>query len=140
MWNELGLIFTKTDFLEEAEEAFSKAIEIDHGFGRLTATWVVDPLQGRFKDAIAMLTRSLELLKDPRDQSAAWNRLGDVRRQMNNYEAAMFAYQKADLNPAPGLPVEMQDAEPAEIPAVIPLEFCQNPNLRSRWKRRSLRS
>ena len=44
-----------------------------------------------------MLTRSLELLKDPRDQSAAWNRLGDVRRQMNNYEAAMFAYQKAEL-------------------------------------------
>ncbi|HEY6072782.1 MAG TPA: tetratricopeptide repeat protein, partial [Anaerolineales bacterium] len=128
VWNELGLIFSKTDAFEEAEEAFTRAIEIDHGFGQAYSNLgLLHSQQGQFKDAIAMLTRSLELLKDARDQSAAWNRLGDVRRQMNQYEAAMFAYQKADaLNSSP-VPAEMPEASAVETLESAPAETTPEP-------------
>jgi tetratricopeptide (TPR) repeat protein len=119
VWNELGLIFSRMEAHEEAEEAFLKAIEIDRGFGvAYSNLGLLHSQQDRFKDAIAMLTRSLELLKEDKDKAAAWNRLGNVRRQMNQYEAAMFAYQKADalsqgLTPETGIH-EIEAARPLE--------------------------
>ncbi len=96
-WNELGLTFTSMMDHEEAEEAFTRAIEIDRGLGAAYSNMaLLHTQQGRFQEAVAMLTRSLELLKDDAEKALAWNRLGDVRRQMNQYEAAMFAYKKAD--------------------------------------------
>ena len=118
-WNELGLTLTSMMDYEEAEAAFGKAIEIDRGFGAAYSNMaLLHSHQGRFQDAVAMLTRGLELLKEDDDKALAWNRLGDVRRQMNQYEAAMFAYQKADaLRRMPGSIAEDLPAEPQLQPA-----------------------
>ncbi len=123
-WNELGLTYTAMMDYEEAEEAFNWAIEIDRGFGAAYSNMAqLYSQQGRFRDAIAMLTRSLELLKEDAEKAVAWNRLGDVRRQMNQYEAAMFAYKKADALRNIAAP----EAMPQETPAAETREAVESP-------------
>lgn len=120
-WNELGLTFISMMDYEEADEALNRAIEMDRGFGMAYSNLaLLYSRQGRHQDAVAMLTRSLELLKDDEEKALAWNRLGDVRRQMDQYEAAMFAYRKADsLRQADAI---LTEPEPQAQPIPEPVE------------------
>jgi len=50
----------------------------------------------RLADAILMYERGIELFSDIKDKAVAWNQLGNVYRQMNDYGNAIAAYQRAD--------------------------------------------
>ena len=78
IWNELGTIHLKSEALDEAAEAFSKAIELDRGYGwaysNLAYTYM---LQGKYKQTVSLLLRSIELLENDKDKAVSWNRLGE---------------------------------------------------------------
>ncbi len=95
-WNERGEVFFKVGSLDKANEAFNKAIELEPGsgllYGNLAGTLAA---QGLYEDAAVLYQKSIELLKDDKDKAAAWNRLGNVYRKLNDYNKAIEAYQKA---------------------------------------------
>jgi tetratricopeptide (TPR) repeat protein len=96
-WDGLGVVHSKNGAPEDAEEAFNKAIEIDRGNGwAYSNLGVLRAQQGRLQESIALLLRSLELMKDKRDKAISYNRLADVYRQANQYEDAVEAYKMAD--------------------------------------------
>src|SRR5512140_1479622 len=96
-WNELGNVYLKTEALTEATEAFSKAIELDRGFGwaysNLAYTYT---LQGKYRETVSLLLRSIELLERDEDKAVSWNRLASVYRLLDDYDNAIAAYQMAD--------------------------------------------
>ena len=51
--------------------------------------------QNKHREAIPFLLKSIELIKDNKEKAAAWNRLGNVYRKLNDYDSAIKAYQKA---------------------------------------------
>jgi tetratricopeptide (TPR) repeat protein len=120
VWNELGNIYIKSEALEEAAEAFSKAIELDRGFGwaysNLAYTYT---LQGRYKQTVSLLLRSIELLPTDKEKAVSWNRLANVYRLLNDYDNAIAAYQTADqldLGSAhPEMPILEQRDEPEPV-------------------------
>ena len=117
VWNELGNIHIKSEALEEAAEAFSKAIELDRGFGwaysNLAYTYT---LQGRYKQTVSLLLRSIELLQTDKEKAVSWNRLANVYRLLNDYDNAIAAYQAADQldfgSAHPEMPILEQRDEP----------------------------
>jgi tetratricopeptide (TPR) repeat protein len=96
VWNDLGRLFFKTGSYEEAAQAYYKAIELEPAFGwpysNLALTLVY---QGDHLAALPLYKKSLELLKDDRDQAICWNRLGNAYRKLNDYDRANAAYQQA---------------------------------------------
>jgi tetratricopeptide (TPR) repeat protein len=99
IWNDLGAIHLKSGAYNEASDAFTKAIELDRGhalaYGNLASVYVE---QGMHTEALPLCLRSVELLSDVKDKAAAYNRLGDVYRLLNDYDNAIAAYQTADLH------------------------------------------
>ncbi len=97
LWNELGMIYVKSEDFDEAVDAFSKAIELDRGYG-----WAYSNLafaymqQGKYKKTVSLLLRSIDLLKEDKDKAVSWNRLANVYRYLNDYDNAIAAYQMAD--------------------------------------------
>ncbi len=61
-------------------------------YGNLARTLVA---QSRYQEAIPLYQKSIDLLQDNKDKAAAWNRLGNVYRKLNDYDNAIKAYQKA---------------------------------------------
>ena len=103
LWNEIGNLYFLSGAYPSAIQAYTKAIELDSGFGlpysNLALVYVQ---QGQYERAIDLYRRSIELLSDSREKSISWNRLGTVYRQIKDYNKAVAAYQKADdLNPEP---------------------------------------
>jgi tetratricopeptide (TPR) repeat protein len=96
VWNELGDLFFKAADYNEAARAYEKAIKMDAANGwnysSLALTLV---FQGRYKDAIPLYLRSIDLLKDDKEKAVSWNRLGNVYRRLNDYDSAIEAYQNA---------------------------------------------
>jgi len=87
----------ETESLDEATEAFSKAIELDRSKGwSYSNLALVYMRQGKHKEAVSLLLRSIELLETNADKAASWNRLGSVYRALNDYDNAVAAYQMAD--------------------------------------------
>jgi tetratricopeptide (TPR) repeat protein len=95
-WNERGEVFFKVGSFEKASEAFNKAIELEPEsgllYGNLAGTLAA---QGMYQEAALLYQKSIDLLKDDKDKAAAWNRLGNVYRKLNDYNSAIEAYQKA---------------------------------------------
>lgn len=97
IWNELGTVFVKSEVLDEAVKAFSRAIELDRSYG-----WAYSNLafahmqQGKYKQTVSLLLRSIDLLESNADKAASWNRLAEVYRLLNDYDNAVAAYQMAD--------------------------------------------
>jgi tetratricopeptide (TPR) repeat protein len=80
----------------DAVNAFNKAIELEPASGAAFSNMGrVLTFQGEFAEAIKFLEKSIELFTDDKDLAVAWNRLGNVYRKLNNYDAAIKAYQKA---------------------------------------------
>ncbi len=97
IWNDLGTVYLKSEALEDATEAFSKAIDLDRAYGwaysNLAYTYT---LQGKYKETVSLLLRSIELLQTDQDKAVSWNRLASVYRLLNDYDNAIAAYQMAD--------------------------------------------
>lgn len=97
IWNELGNTYFKAGALDQAIDAYNKAIELNPRFG-----WSYSNLalaytrKGRLSDAIPLYQKSIELLADKADQAISWNRLGDAYRLLNEYDNAAAAYETAD--------------------------------------------
>ena len=51
--------------------------------------------QNKYQEAIPFYQKSIDLLQDNKEKAAAWNRLGNVYRKLNDYDNAIKAYQKA---------------------------------------------
>ena len=127
IWNELGLVLSRQHAYKDAEQALTRAIEIDKGFGsayrNLAEVYI---MQGKFADSMPLLTRSIDLLKDDSEKAICWNRLGDVHRQLNEYEKAILAYETADRlegqTPVTGEPAarDAENNQPAEMAAGNP--------------------
>jgi tetratricopeptide (TPR) repeat protein len=119
-WNELGSIHLKTEAFDEAAEAFTTAIELDRGNG-----WAYSNLaqaymqQGKHKQGVSPLLRSIELLESDADKAVSWNRLASLYRALNDYDNAVAAYQMADQLTT-GVKAPTADSEPKEDAAVQP--------------------
>jgi hypothetical protein len=84
--------------LGEAQDAFSKALEFNHGDGlALSNLAFAYSQQGKGRESIPLFYKSIALLNESRDKAVAWNRLGNVYRELNEYEDAVAAYQMADM-------------------------------------------
>ncbi len=98
LWNELGVLHLQHSAHQQAEECFLKATELDRTHARAFSNLGVTlTRQGRSKESVSILLRSIDLFTDPRDQAISWNRLGDAYRQLNDYDNAIAAYQTADM-------------------------------------------
>ena len=101
IWNELGNIYFKNEAYDEAARTYQKAIELDLGcsqsYNNLASIFI---RQGRYREAIPMLRKGIELLDDAGSQAELWNQLGEAYRKLNDFDQATFAYRKAaELDP-----------------------------------------
>lgn len=97
LWNDMGIILTKSNSYIEAEQAFRKAIEYhpENGWAFYNLG-VVLTRQGRYEEAVVVFHQSIEFLKVNADKAMVWNSLGDIYRQAGRYTDAIEAYQNAD--------------------------------------------
>ncbi len=102
IWNELGNIYYNSGAYDEAIRAYHRAIELDHGNGQSFSNLASIYIQKEFfTEAILMYQKGIELLDNPTEKAALWNRLGDVYLQLGGFTDALKAYQMAvDLDPA----------------------------------------
>ena len=95
-WNALGELFAKTGSSSEAINAFRRAIELEphsgKAYGNLARSLVSE---NKYREAIPLYQKSIDLLQDNKEKATAWNRLGNVYRKLNDYDNAIKAYQKA---------------------------------------------
>ena len=95
-WNDLGELFAKRGSAEEAINAFQQAIDLEpqdsQSYGNLARTLAS---QNKYEQAIPFYQKNIDLLQDNKEKAAAWNRLGNVYRKLNDYDNAIKAYQKA---------------------------------------------
>jgi tetratricopeptide (TPR) repeat protein len=97
IWNELGNIFVKASSLDDAIDAYNKAIELEPEFGwPYSNLGLVYAQKGHFGETISLYQKSVELFSSNKDKAVSWNRLGDAYRQLNEYDNAIAAYQIAD--------------------------------------------
>jgi len=97
IWNELGTVYSKLGCLDEAMDAFHKAIENDPEFGLPYSNlgWSYF-CQGKIAEAISLYGKSLELLENDKDKAFTWDRLGEAYYQIGNFAKSAEAYQKAN--------------------------------------------
>lgn len=97
IWNQLGVAQLNCNELDAAERSFKNAIKIDRTFGSSYLNLgTVYSMRQDYDQAISLFRKSLNMLKDAKDQSVVWNNLGDLYRNMNKYNLAMQAYKNAD--------------------------------------------
>ncbi len=97
LWNELGNLYFLSGSYNQAVHAYNKAIQLDNGFGKpFSNLALIYTRQAKYEDAIHLYKKSLDLLTDDAEKAITWNRLGNVYRQLKNYEEAVVAYQSAD--------------------------------------------
>ena len=106
IWNELGNTYFKFGDLEKAIDAYRNAIEHQSdAFGisavrdsGLSYSCLASVLvqQGKFLEAVPLYQKSLELLKDKKEQASIWGSLGSIYHHLNEHGKAIQAFQKAD--------------------------------------------
>ncbi|MBN1302786.1 MAG: tetratricopeptide repeat protein [Anaerolineales bacterium] len=97
VWNELGNAHYLTDNFEGAIEAYQEAIKADRNFGWPFSNLALIYCQrNMYEEAVLLYKRSLTMFTNARDKVITWHRLGDVYRQLNDYEKALDAYKQAD--------------------------------------------
>jgi len=98
VWIELGNLFFKAASYNEAVNSYEKAVRIDPVSGWANSNLAMALVfQNKYKEAVPLYLKSIELFTDDKDKIVAWNRLGNVYRRMNDYENARKAYQSAIL-------------------------------------------
>jgi superkiller protein 3 len=100
-WNSRGNALFRQGAVEEAVEAYNRAIKLNPVFGWPYGNLALAYLtQGQFAEALHLYQKSLELLQTDEDRAVSWNGLGNVYRCANDYANAVAAYQKAaELDP-----------------------------------------
>ncbi|MBI4731336.1 MAG: tetratricopeptide repeat protein [Chloroflexi bacterium] len=94
--NELGNSYTRNKQIDEAIEAYKRAIEINPRYGQpYTNLGFVYYHLGNYQVAILLYKKSIELLDTAEDKAISWNRLGDAYRRLRDYGNALAAYQQA---------------------------------------------
>jgi tetratricopeptide (TPR) repeat protein len=107
-WNELGDSYTASRKLDQAVEAYKKAIEMNSRFGApYLNLGVVYYQQGKYDLATLLLKKSVDLLEKVDDRCAAWNKLGDAYRRQGDYGNALAAYQQGSELSMVSNPVRM---------------------------------
>jgi tetratricopeptide (TPR) repeat protein len=97
LWNEKGNVHFKAGAYEEAIAAYNKAAELDRTFGWPYSNLALTSLTlGNYAEAILLYQKSIELLDSDKDKAISWNELGNAYRCIDDYNAAIAAYQKAD--------------------------------------------
>ena len=96
VWIELGNLFFKAASYSDAADAYAKAVRIDPSSGwahsNLAMSFV---FLGRYKEAVPVYLKSIDLFSSSKDKAVSWNRLGNVYRRMNDSENAKKAYRNA---------------------------------------------
>jgi tetratricopeptide (TPR) repeat protein len=97
LWNEIGTIHVRSEALDDAVKCFSTAIELNRGFGMAYSNLAFAYMQqGKYKETVSLLLRSIDLLEKDTDKAISWNRLAHVYRYLNDYDNALAAYQMGD--------------------------------------------
>jgi tetratricopeptide (TPR) repeat protein len=95
-WNELGNSYTSSKKLDNAIEAYKKAIEMNPKYGQpYSNLGFIYYRLGKYEVAIQLYTKSIDLLDSREDKVISWNRLGDAYRRLGDYGNALASYQKA---------------------------------------------
>lgn len=104
LWNEFGNVNFNAGFYDNAVQAYYRAIQLDGELG-----WAYSNLalaytrKGNFREAEMLFQKGVDLLNQNSDKAIAWNRLGNLYREMDEYQKAFQAYQMADrLHPKAG--------------------------------------
>lgn len=96
VWLELGNLFFKSASYAEAAEAYVNAVKMDPISGWAHSNLAMSLVfQGKYKEAIPVYMKSIELFTSDKDKATSWNRLGNVYRKLNDQENAAKAYQTA---------------------------------------------
>ena len=106
VWNELGLVLFKVGAYDDAIDAYKKAIELEPTYGYLYSNLgQVYVAQGRLAEAVDLYEKSIKLLSSDKDRAISWIRLGDIFRQLGQFDEALAACQLADaLNQGAAVP------------------------------------
>lgn len=97
VWNELGLILFKVGSYDDAIDAYLKAIALEPSYAWLYSNLgQVLAAQGKLKEAVLLFEKSIKMLPTDKDKAVSWTRLGDIYRQLDQYDEAMAAYELAD--------------------------------------------
>lgn len=101
LWNEQGNVYLNAGAYDEAINAYRKAIELDHRFGLPYGNLALAySHKGKHTEAIPLYQKSIELFSSNRDKASAWHRLGNTYQQLQDYDNAIAAYQRAvELDP-----------------------------------------
>jgi len=98
VWIELGNLFFKAGSYHEAVGSYEKAVKIDPTSGWACSNLAMGlVLQNKYREAVPLYLKSIDLFTNDTDKATAWNRLGNVYRKMNDYDNAKKAYQNAVL-------------------------------------------
>jgi len=100
-WNEYGNALLKAGSLEEARQAYNKAIELDARFGWAHGNMaLIEFNKGNYADAADIYQKSIKMLKTRKEKVVVLNRLGTTYRKMNDFLKAIQTHRKAlDLIP-----------------------------------------
>jgi tetratricopeptide (TPR) repeat protein len=95
--NELGNFYFGAGDYDKAILSFSKAIEQDPEYGwSYSNLALVYSCSDRGEEAIPLYRKSIDLLESNKDKAVTWFRLGNVYRQLNDYNGAIASYRRAD--------------------------------------------
>jgi tetratricopeptide (TPR) repeat protein len=96
VWIELGNLFFKSSSYKEAADAYTHAAKIDPASGWAHSNLAMSLVfQGKYKEAVSVYLKSIELFTSDKDKAVTWNRLGTVYRKLNDEFNARKAYQTA---------------------------------------------
>ena len=95
-WNELGNSYTNSKKIDNAIEAYKRAIEMNPKYGQPYCNLgLIYYRLGKYDVAVLLYKKSIELLDGHEDKAVSWNRLGDAYRRLGDYGNALAAYQNA---------------------------------------------
>lgn len=96
VWLELGNLFFKSASYSEAVNAYTQAVKMDPVSGWAHSNLAMSlAFQGRYREAVPIYLKSIELFTNDKDKATSWNRLGNVYRKLNDQDKALKAYQTA---------------------------------------------
>lgn len=96
-WNEFGNVYYNARFFNEALQAYFMAIQLDAKLGwAYTNVALVIIRQGNQREAEMLFNKGINLLWQNKDKARAWNNMGNLYRELNDYYKAFAAFKMAD--------------------------------------------
>ncbi len=104
VWNELGNVYTLSGELEQAVNAYTKALEINPKAGWTHNNIALAYIRmGQPQKAIEHYQRSIELFENFADKAEAWHRLGSAYETLGDIKNTLLAFERAtELAPEKG--------------------------------------